>query len=297
MDALRTPDHRFRDLPGYPWPPSYTSVEGLRVHHVEAGPEDGPVVLLMHGEPSWSYLYRTVIARLAREGFRVLAPDLPGFGRSDKPVRPEHYSYRCLVRWMTGWLEAVSARGVTLVAQDWGALVGLRLVADQPGRFARVVVANGALPTGRGRTPLVFRAWRAFARWSPRFPVSRVVRWGTRRPVSAAVAAAYEAPFPGEAYKAGARALPLLVPTGPDDPGAAENRAAWSILEEWTKPFLTAFSDGDPITRGLDRPFRRRIPGAQDREHPVIRGAGHFLQEDAGGELADVVAEFVRTTP
>lgn len=253
-------------------------------------------MVLLHGEPSWSYLWRRVIPGLARAGLRAVAPDLPGFGRSDRPARIGDYSYGRLVRWMEGWMDRAEIDGATLVGQDWGSLVGLRMVADRPGRFERVVVANGFLPTGEGSPSVAFRAWRAFARRSPWFPVGRIVDFGCRRRLSPDERAAYDAPFPGREHLPGARALPRLVPTRPDDPGATENRRAWGVLESWEKPFLTAFSDGDPITRGLERVFQRRVPGARDRRHPTIRGAGHFLQEDRGEELARVVADFVLRT-
>lgn len=268
----------------------------LRVAWVEAGPPDGPPVLLMHGEPSWSFLWRSVIPGLARSGLRVLAPDLPGFGRSDKPRRVDDYSYARLVRWMEGWMDRIGLDGATLVGQDWGSLVGLRMVADRPERFERVVVANGFLPTGEGTPSAVFRAWRAFARWSPWFPVGRIVDFGCRRRLSRGERAAYDAPFPDREHRAGARALPRLVPIRPDDPGAEENRRAWSVLERWEKPLLTAFSDGDPVTRGLEQVFQRRVPGARGRDHVTIRGAGHFLQEDRGEELGRAVADFVLRT-
>ena len=293
MRTVRASGDRFRGLPGFPWPARRTPVDGLQVAWVEAGPEDGPPVLLLHGEPSWSYLWRKVIPGLTRVGLRAVAPDLPGFGRSDKPTRVADYSYARLVGWMEEWMDRAGLDGVTLVGQDWGSLVGLRMVADRPDRFERVVVANGFLPTGEGSPSPAFRAWRAFARWSPWFPAGRIVDVGTHRSLSAAERAAYDAPFPGAEHRAGARALPRLVPTRPDQAGAADNRRAWRALERWEKPFLTAFSDGDPVTRGLERVFHRRVPGARGRDHPTIRGAGHFLQEDRGEELARVVADFV----
>lgn len=296
MDTLRTPPERFRDLPDFPWEPRHVEVDGLRIAWVEDGAADGEAVVLLHGEPSWSFLYRRVIPGLARPGLRALAPDLPGFGRSDKPARIGDYSAGRLVAWMQGWMDAVGLEDVTLVGQDWGAIVGLRMAADRPDRVRRIVVANGMLPTGRGSTSLAFRAWRAFARWSPVFPAGRVVQLGTARRLSREEMAAYDAPFPDARYQAGARALPRLVPTSGDDPGAAENRAAWQVLEGWQKPFLTAFSDGDPVTRGLDRILRDRVPGARGRRHVTLEGGGHFLQEDCGPRLAREIADFVRRT-
>lgn len=296
VDILRTPDARFAGLPDFPYAPRYVQVGEFRIHYVDEGPRHASPVLLMHGEPSWSFLYRHVIPVLVTAGHRAVAPDLVGFGRSDKPADRGAYSYQRHVDWMSGWLDAVDLRDITLVCQDWGALIGLRLVADQPERFARVVVGNGALPTGEGRIPLIFRVWEAFARWSPWFPIGSIVAAGCRRRLSKPVRAAYDAPFPNASYKQGARVFPALVPLKPDDPGAAENRRAWESLRKWEKPFLTAFSDGDPIMRGLERRFQREIPGAQGQPHTTIRDAGHFLQEDRGPELARVVVDFIAAT-
>jgi haloalkane dehalogenase len=292
--VLRTPDQRFANLSDYPFEPHYTIVDGLRIHHVEAGPRRAAPVLMMHGEPTWSFLYRHMIPIIANAGYRAIAPDLVGFGRSDKLARQQDYSYAQHVSWMTQWLDANRLNNITLVCQDWGSLIGLRLVAARPKRFSRVVVANGALPTGQGRAPLAFKLWQQFARLVPRLPVGRIVSFGCRHSLSPKARAAYDAPFPNESYKAAARAFPKLVPLQPDDPGAIDNRAAWEVLRRWDKPFLTAFSDGDPITRGGDRLFQRRVPGAKGQAHTVIRGGGHFLQEDAGPELAQVVVDFIK---
>ncbi len=296
MDILRTPDSRFADLPDFPFQPHYAHSGRLRIHFVDEGPADAPPILLLHGEPTWSFLYRHMIPHLVAAGHRVVAPDLVGFGRSDKPAQRRDYSYQGHEGWMTDWLNEIKLREITLVCQDWGALIGLRLAADQPERFARVVVANGALPTGAGRLPAVFRAWRAYATWSPWFPIGRIVAAGCRGRLSTAARAAYDAPFPSAAYKAGARAFPALVPATPADPAAAANRRAWEILEGWSKPFLTAFSDGDPLTRGLELRFQRKVPGAHGQPHSMIRHAGHFLQEDRGPELARVVVDFIAAT-
>ena len=289
MDILRTPDARFADLAGYRWSPHYVEVDGLRIHYLDEGPADGPVVLLMHGEPSWSYLYRHMIGPLASAGCRVLAPDLVGFGRSDKPTEIGDYSYQRMVDWMLGWLRAVDPQPVTLFCQDWGALIGLRLVAAEPARFARVVCANGGLPTGDEKVPRGFGLWQAIARYSPLFPVGGVLQLATQRRLSSEELRGYRAPFPDKRYMAGARAMPGLVPTRPDNPASAANREAWSVLRQFEKPFHTAFSDGDPFTRGMDRGLRKRVPGAADVEHMTTRDAGHFLQEDKGRELAGFI--------
>jgi len=296
MEILRTPDERFSNLPGYPFAPHYVEVDGVRVHYVDEGPPHAPPVLLLHGEPSWSYLYRKMIPVLTAAGHRAVAPDLVGFGRSDKLPRREDYTYQRHVDWMRGVLERLDLTRITLVCQDWGGLIGLRLVAEQEQRFARVVAANTFLPTGDVPAGPAFEAWRRYSQETPEFHVGGIVRGGCVADLSAEVVAAYDAPFPDDAYKAAARQFPMLVPTSPDDPAAPANRAAWEILGRWQKPFLTAFSDRDPITRGADRVLRERIPGARGRAHTTIAGAGHFLQEDKGEELARVVAEFIAGT-
>jgi haloalkane dehalogenase len=300
LRLLRTPDERFRDLPGWPFAPRYAEVPSgdggrLRVHYVDEGPRGAPAVLLLHGEPSWGYLYRKMIPLLVRAGLRAVAPDLVGFGRSDKPAERSDYTYQRHVDWMGAFLREGDLRDLTLFAQDWGGLVGLRLVAEEPDRFARVVAANTFLPTGDQPAGEAFERWRRFSQEVPVFPAGAILQAATATELPPGVVAAYDAPFPDEAYKAGARQFPLLVPTRPDDPAAEPNRRAWGALARFERPFLTAFSDGDPITRGFERAFQERVPGARGREHPTIRGAGHFLQEDRGEELAELVAGFVRT--
>ncbi|HUB08300.1 MAG TPA: haloalkane dehalogenase [Myxococcales bacterium] len=293
MEILRTPDERFADLPGFPFAPRYVDVEGVRVAYLDEGPRDAAPVLLLHGEPSWSYLYRKMIPPLVAAGHRTVAPDLVGFGRSDKPARRDDYTFARHVAWMKGLLQALDLRGITLVCQDWGGLIGLRLFAENPDRFARVVAANTGLPTGRERLSPAFGAWRAFARWTPRLPVGRIVAFGCATPLPPEVRRAYDAPFPDERYKAGARQFPRLVPVRPDDPAAEANGRAWDFLRATRVPFLTAFSDRDPITRGGERALQHRIPGAAGQPHVTIHGGGHFLQEDRGEELAAVVARFI----
>ncbi len=302
MDTLRTPDSRFDGLPGYDFAPNYAEVAdpgggSLRVHYLDEGPTDAPTVLLMHGEPSWSYLYRHMIPVLRDAGLRALAPDLVGFGRSDKPARRDDYTYERHVEWMRSLLfHALDLTGLTLVGQDWGGLVGLRLVAEHSERFDRVVAANTSLPTGDGKVGEAFLNWRKFSQEVEPFPAGTIVNFGCTTDLSPEVIAAYDAPFPDSSYVAGARQFPLLVPIEPDDPASAANRAAWRALEHFEKPFLTAFSDQDPIMRGLDAPFQQRVPGAAGQPHATIAGGGHFLQEDRGPELARVVVDFVRSS-
>lgn len=298
MRVLRTPDERFENLADYPFAPHYlevalADVEPLRIHYVDAGPRDAAPIVLMHGEPSWSYLYRAMITGLAARGHRVLAPDLVGFGRSDKPAEQGDYTYERHVAWMRGWLEQLDLRGVTLFCQDWGGLIGLRLVAAMPERFARVVAANTGLPVGSGLTP-AFERWLQFSQSVPELPIADIVAMATVRKLSAAERAAYLAPFPDESYKAGARRFPALVPITPEHASVAENRAAWAELGKFEKPFLTAFSDQDPITRGGDAIMQAKIPGTRGQPHVTIEGAGHFLQEDAPAQLVDLIDAFVR---
>jgi haloalkane dehalogenase len=305
MDVLRTPDDRFAGLPGYAFAPQYVEVprgdgsgETLRVHVVDEGPRDAKeTVLLMHGEPSWSFLYRTMIPVITDAGFRAVAPDLVGFGRSDKPTERSDYTYQRHVDWMTAVLEALDLRNITLVCQDWGGLIGLRLAAEHPDRFARIVAANTFLPTGDTPPGDAFLAWQKFSQEAPDFAIGQIVNMGSTTEFTPEIVAAYDAPFPDDSYKAGARVFPLLVPTSPDDPASAANRAAWTVLEGWKKPFLTAFSDADPITRGGDAVLQAKIPGASGRPHTTIEGGGHFLQEDRGPQLARVVVDFVNSTP
>jgi haloalkane dehalogenase len=304
MHELRTPDERFVGLPDFPFEPHYLEIpsgaapgQALRVHYLDEGPADAAPVLLMHGEPTWSFLYRHVIPALVAAGHRCVAPDLVGFGRSDKPADMADYSYATHVAWMRAALfDVLDLRDITYFGQDWGALIGLRLVAAEPDRFARVIIGNGGMPDGERPLSDAFMAWQQFSKESPDFVVSKIVRGGCQSPVSEAVMAAYDAPFPDETYKVAARIMPSLVPTGPDDPAAADNQAAWRVLDAFDRPFLTAFSDKDPITAGGYRVFQRRVAGAAGQPHTTIEGAGHFLQEDAGPHLAAVIDRFIAGT-
>jgi haloalkane dehalogenase len=296
-DFLRTDEARFAQVPDFPYTPHYTVVGGLRIAHIDEGPRDAATVLLMHGEPTWSFLYRKMIPVLLEAGYRVIAPDLVGFGRSDKPTRAADYSYLNHVLWMTAWMEANELQHLTLFCQDWGSLIGLRLAASAPQRFDRIVLANGGLPTGTTPLPRAFRIWRAFARYSPWFPIGRIVRTGCADGLTAQEVAAYDAPFPSRRHRLGARLFPSFVPTTPDDPERARNEAAWEVFKRWDKPFLTLFSNRDPVTRGGHRIWHERVPGAKGQAHAVTRGAGHFLQEDRGAEVAQAIAAFIRATP
>jgi haloalkane dehalogenase len=305
MKALRTPDDRFANLPGWNYEPCYTDVDAadrtgdtLRVAHYEAGPAEAPeTFLLMHGEPSWSYLYRHMASALVTAGHRVVMPDLVGFGRSDKPTELDDYTYERHVTWMLEWFDANDFTGLTFFGQDWGGLVGLRLVTARPDRFRRIAVSNTGLPLA-GREPSeAFRAWQKFSREIPEFTVGKLVSGGCASKLPPEVIAAYDAPFPDESYKAGARIFPSLYPDGDDHPSNIANKAAWAVLESWTKPFLTCFSDGDPVTAGGQRAFERAVPGASGQRHVIVEGGGHFVQEDKGPELAAILVDFVASNP
>jgi len=289
MQVLRTPDARFEALADWPFAPRYFEFQdpdgsALRLHYVDEGPRDAPPVLLLHGEPSWAYLYRKVIADLVARGHRVIAPDLIGFGRSDKPTQKSDYTYERHVVWMSDWLTALDLRDITLFCQDWGGLIGLRLVAAYPDRFAAVVVGNTGLPVGTGLTD-GFKNWLEFSQNAPDLPIGFLVNAGSGRQLSEAEISAYDAPFPDDTYKAGARIFPALVPVTPQHASVAENMAAWKVLESFDKPFVTAFSDGDAITKGGEAVFKDRVPGAKDQPHVILAG-GHFLQEDSPTEIA-----------
>ncbi|WP_421737294.1 haloalkane dehalogenase [Caulobacter sp.] len=297
MQVLRTPDHRFEALADWPFAPHYATITdadgtALRLHYVDEGPRKAPVVLLMHGEPSWAYLYRRMIAGLVARGFRVVAPDLIGFGRSDKPAARADYTYERHVAWMSQWLTQIDLKDVTLFCQDWGGLIGLRLVAAFPERFAAVAVGNTGLPVGTGMTE-GFKAWLEFSQHTPIMPIGLIVNMGTGRDLSEAEIAAYDAPFPDETFKEGARQFPLLVPVTPEHGSVAENKAAWTVLEAFDKPFLTAFSDGDAVTKGGEAIFQAKVPGAAGQPHAIVSG-GHFLQEDCPDALVDLIDGLVR---
>ena len=296
MEFLRTPDERFQGLPGYPFAPHYIDIDGLRLHHVDEGPRQAAPVLMLHGEPSWSYLYRKMIPIVAAAGHRVVTPDLIGFGRSDKPVQRRDYTYQRHVDWIRAVLVQLDLKNITLVCQDWGGLIGLRLVAEEGDRFARVVAANTFLPTGDRPAGPAFLAWRQYSQSTPDFHAGGIVKGGCVGDLAPESVAAYDAPFPDDRFKAGARQFPMLVPFAPDDPAATANRQAWEALSRWRKPFLTAFSDMDPITNGAERALQERIPGAAGQPHTTIHGGGHFLQEDRGEELAGVVVDFIART-
>ena len=298
MKTLQTPDERFENLPDYPFEPNYIEVPDgedghLRIHYVDVGSRNAEPVLLMHGEPSWSYLYRKMIPIIVDAGYRAVAPDLPGFGRSDKPAERDDYTYQRHVDWMQAWLDQLSMNSITLVCQDWGGLIGLRLVADMPDRFSGIVAANTGLPTGDHQATEAFLQWRKFSQETPEFDIGFLLQMATQTELSEDILTAYRAPFPDDSYKEGARIFPSLVPISPDDPAAPANRKAWEVFSKFEKPFLTAFSDHDPVTAGGDKVLQKLIPGASGQAHTTIQGGGHFLQEDCGEEFARVVVDFI----
>ena len=300
MKVLRTPDERFAAIPDYPFAPHYltvTDADGtdLRLHYVDEGPRDAAPILLMHGEPSWSFLYRKFVGPLVAAGHRVIAPDLIGFGKSDKPADREDYTYERHVAWMSDWLTRLDLTDITLFCQDWGGLIGLRLVAAFPTRFARVIAGNTGLPIGTGWSE-GFENWRAFSQRVEVFPTGFILNGGSVRELSAEEQAAYDAPYPDESYKGGARQFPTLVPVKPDMASVAENKAAWGVLSTFDKPFLTCFSDKDAVTAGGEKVFIDRVPGTKGQPHTIIKDAGHFLQEDKPEELVALILDFIDRT-
>jgi haloalkane dehalogenase len=301
MKYLRTPEACFANLPGYSFRPNYLSVDNteggaLRLHYLDEGELDAPIVLMLHGEPSWSYLYRKMIPILIDAGYRAIVPDLIGFGRSDKPSQRSDYTYQRHVDWVRSAIKQLEMKDITLVCQDWGGLIGLRLVGEHPALFARVVAANTMLPTGDHSPGEAFLKWQNYSQTTTRFGIGAIIQRSTTTELPPEVVAAYDAPFPDESYKEGARRFPMLVPISPDDPAAPANRKAWEILRRFGRPFLTAFSDQDPITAGGDAVLQKLIPGCRGQPHTTITNAGHFLQEDQGERLAQVIVDFMRST-
>ena len=301
MQVLKTPESAFNKITDFPYSPCFTEITDtvsseMTMAHYQCGPEDGHTVLLMHGEPTWAYLYRKMMPVLAEAGFNVIAPDLIGFGRSDKPVRKEDYSYARHLIWIKDWFTQVVKGPTTLFCQDWGGLLGLRLVADMPDYFSGVMVSNTGLPTGDYSPSEAFIKWRRFSQDVPIFPTSTIIQNGTTTELDEATLNAYDAPFPDEQYKAGARMFPLLVPTSPDSAEAQANKQAWDKLKQFKKPFITAFGDSDPITKGGDKLFQKLIPGCKDMAHRLVENGGHFIQEDQGELLANLLIQFIKKT-
>lgn len=306
MNLLRTPDERFENIPDFPYEPHYITVDGIRIHYVDEGSNDEEVILLMHGEPSWSFLYRHMIPPLVKEGFRVVAPDLVGFGRSDKPSEQSDYTYRRQVEWMTKWMVALDLKNITLFCQNWGSLIGLRMAIENQDRFKRIVLSNGGLPTGEANQNIsddnnpnlkLFKQWREFSHTTPILPIKLLLQTATTTRLSRDVLKAYDAPFPDEAHKAGAKIMPSRVPITPDDPEKEANTRAREQFRKWNKPFLTAFGDSDALTRGGDLMWHDLVPGAKGQKHTTVKNASHFIQEDAGPELVEIIINFIKDNP
>ncbi|NVM18143.1 MAG: haloalkane dehalogenase [Candidatus Lokiarchaeota archaeon] len=297
MKVLQTPEERFENIPDFPYEPHYLEIDGIRIHYLDEGPKNQECVLLMHGEPSWCFLYRHMILIISEAGFRTVAPDLVGFGKSDKPTKQTDHTYQKHVEWMTKWMVQLDLNKITLFCQDWGSLIGLRMAIENQERFDRIMLSNGGLPTGVGMVSNAFQKWREFSRSSKEFDIGRIVQNGTTNELSAEVLKGYNAPFPDDSYKAGARIMPSLVPISRDDPEHRANKKAVKMFREWNKPFITAFSDSDPITRGGDRLWQEHVLGAKGQPHTTINGAGHFVQEDKGPELANLIITFIKNNP
>ncbi|MHA1255671.1 MAG: haloalkane dehalogenase [Promethearchaeota archaeon] len=297
MKLLQTPEERFKDLPDFPFKPHFIEVDGINIHYIDEGNNQEEIILLMHGEPSWSFLYRHMIPILVKGGYRVLAPDLVGFGRSDKPTEQSDHTYGKHVDWMTKWVKLLDLQNITLFCQDWGSTIGLRVAIENQERFSRIFLSNGGLPTGEHKMPEAFMKWREVSRNMPKFNIGRIMKAATTNKLPRDVIKAYEAPFPDDSFKAAPRIMPSLIPISTDDPEHKANKKAIEMFRKWEKPFLTAFSDGDPVTRGGDKFWQKNVPGTQGQKHTTIKNAGHFVQEDKGPELAELLLEFIKNNP
>lgn len=294
MNFLNTPDENFDHLKDYPFAPLYINLSnGLRMHYLDEGPDSGTIVLLLHGEPSWSYLYRKMIPLYLAKGFRVLAPDLIGFGKSSKPTSYTDYSYQNHIQWIIEWMNQLSLSSINLFCQDWGGLIGLRIFADHPERFQTVTVSNTGLPSASIQMPEAFVHWRNYSQKVDILPVSKILQASTVRTLDSEELLAYEAPFPDKSYQAGAKIFPSLVPITSDDPESANNMKAWEKLSKINVPVLTLFGDSDPITRKGEKPFQAIIPGAKHEDHQLLAGGGHFIQEDCPAEIVDRMSDFI----
>jgi len=302
MQYLRTPDSHFENLADYEFTANYINVDDqeggqLRMHYLDEGDKNGQTILLMHGNPTWSYLYRHMIKTLVEAGYRVIAPDLIGFGRSDKPTQRSDYTYARHVFWAQAVIDQLALNNITLFCQDWGGLIGLRLVAENPKQFVRVMTANTALPTGDIAATDAFLGWRAYSQKYENMLVGAIIASAVVTKMSEQQIAAYDAPFPDERFRMGAREFPMLVPTDTNNPETVNNRAAWQVLKQWEKPFLTAFGDSDDVFRGNDEIFQKAIPGCRGQKHITVKDGAHFLQEDQSDILASTLLAFIADNP
>lgn len=296
MTILETPAERFENLPGYPFPPNSKEVgSGIHMHYVDEGNPSAPVALLLHGEPSWSYLYRKMLPILVEGGYRAIAPDLIGFGKSSKPSKLTDYSYQSHLEWLGSLIEQLDLQHIHLFCQDWGGLLGLRLALQMEERFDSIIASNTGLPTGQVPMPKAFQQWREFSQQVPVFPTGKIIDGATATELSTEVIAAYDAPYPDETYKAGARIFPALVPAEATEAEAINNQEAWKKFSQWEKPFLTLFGDSDPITKGGEAYFQKMIPGSKGQPHEIIPQGGHFIQEDQGELLAEKMVAFIKS--
>jgi haloalkane dehalogenase len=289
--VFRTPESRFANLKDYPFQPHFITIDNLQMHYINEGPVNTSPVLLLHGVPAWSYLYRHLIKKIAERGIRVIAPDLVGFGKSDKPRKAKDHTYKFHIELIADFISRLKLKEILLFCHDWGSLIGLRIAAIYPELFSGIIVSNGMMPTGEQKLHAKFKLWKLFSRYSPFIPIDFVIESGTMRRLENEERRAYRAPFPSSKYKAAIRALPGLVPTSPDDTESVNNLSAWEMLGKWEKPFLTVFSSNDPITLGGDEYMQKRIPGAAGQDHLKL-DAGHFIQEDKSAEIADIIIRF-----
>lgn len=294
MNVLRTPEERFKDLKDWPYKPKYIEIDGMRMHYVDEGPSNADPILLLHGEPTWAYLYRTMIPVLTAAGHRIVAPDFFGFGRSDKPDDPQAYTSDSHTNWTKAFVEKLDLKKINFLGQDWGGNIGLRLMADDPNRFNKVVLSNTFLREGNGWPSDGFKSFWTYMKNAPKIHAGGIMKGAYLNTPPDHVIAAFDAPFPDDSYLAGVRRFPMMVPLEPDHPSTKPHKEAWAKLEKYEKPVLTAFSDKDPVLGMQYKIFQERIPGCKGQPHTTIQGAGHFIQEEKGPELAEVMIDFFK---
>jgi haloalkane dehalogenase len=281
-------------IPDYPFNSNFVEIDGIKIHYVDEGGFNDPVVLFLHGVPTWSFTFRKIIPECAAAGNRVIAPDLPGFGKSDKLNSDRIFSLQQMVDWMEEFIRRLELNKIFLFAHDWGAIIGLILAANHPERFSGIIACNGLLPVIGKEVPPFFQIWKFFCRYSPWLPVGRIISYACQENLSYAEKEGYNFPFSVTNQKNAIRVLPQLIPLKEGDSGADLIQKSWKLLEKWEKPFLTVFSNNDPITRSGERILKQRIPGTKNQPHRILHGK-HFLQEDAPHELSRIINEFVES--